>query len=496
MQKLAPALLFMSMFFFSSHTGLNRPAPQPVKKYNVLFIFVDDLRPELGCYGNSVIKTPNIDKLASEGTLFKKQYVTVPTCGASRRSLLTGMRPRSATDLSNDVLEIRKKENITSEGPESFVAHFRNNGYYTVGMGKISHSPDGYIYKYLEPKGKERELPDSWDEMLFDPGKWGTGWNAFFGYADGSNRNELKGAVKPYEGADVDDENYPDGLTSRLAIQKLRELAKNDKPFFLGIGFFKPHLPFNAPKKYWDMYDEADMPLTPSPDIPMNVNKISLQESGEFNAYRQGEEKASLAKPVSDAYARKLRRAYYASVSYVDAQIGKVLDELKKANLDKNTIVVLWGDHGWHLGDNRVWGKHTLAEWSVRSPLIVKAPGTQKAVSSDKIISSIDVYPSLMELCGIRMPYKTDGKSFVPLLKKSADTKWSNVAYSYYKSGISVRTDRYRLSKYFRSEQPVTELYDHQSDPYENKNIANENPALLKSLEGIWRKGDTGLYEL
>lgn len=468
---------------------------QEKQPFNVLFIFVDDLRPELGCYGNTLIHTPNIDNLALQGTLFTRHYVTVPTCGASRRSLLTGKLPRSASDLSNDVLEIRAKENIKMKGPESFVANLRNNGYYTVGIGKISHSPDGYIYKYTDPKGKDRELPNSWNEMLFDPGKWKTGWNAFFGYADGSNRNTLKGEVKPYESAEVDDESYPDGLTAKLALRKLQELASRDQPFFLGVGFFKPHLPFNAPKKYWDMYKEADIPLTPSPDIPVNINTMSLHESGEFNGYRKGEEKASLSKPLSDAYARKLRHGYYAGVSYIDAQIGKVLDELKRLNLNKNTIIVLWGDHGWHLGDNRVWGKHTLAEWSVRSPLIVKAPGMLTGVSSDKIVSSIDVYPSLMELCGLRMPYKAEGRSFVSLLKEPRDRKWNNVAYSYFRNGITVRTDRYRLSKYFRPEQPATELYDHQVDPNESKNMANENPALVKTLNRIWERGNTGLLQ-
>ncbi len=208
------------------------------------------------------------------------------------------------------------------------------------------------------------ELPNSWNEMLFEPGKWGTGWNAFFGYADGTNRNELKGETKPYEGADVNDESYPDGLTANLAIKKLKELAVKDQPFFLGVGFFKPHLPFNAPKKYWDLYDESKIPLTPSPDIPNNVNPASLHASGEFNGYKLGEEKAALSKPLSDAYARKLKHAYYAGVSYIDAQVGKVFNELKQLGLDKNTIIVVWGDHGWHLGDDRVWGKHTIAEWS------------------------------------------------------------------------------------------------------------------------------------
>ncbi len=488
-----PLSLLVILFFSSHKTDISNTSKPAKQRYNVLFIFVDDLRPDLGCYDNKIVHSPNIDKLAKQGTVFKKQFVTVPTCGPSRVSLLTGMRPCTATDLSNDVLEIRRAENIKTT-PESFVENFRLNGYYTVGIGKISHSPDGHIYKYLQPKGKEMELPNSWNEMLFDPGKWGTGWNAFFGYANGTNRNELKGETKPYERADVDDESYPDGLTANLAINKLKELSVKDQPFFLGVGFLKPHLPFNAPKKYWDLYDEAKITLTPSPNIPNNVNTASLQESGEFNGYKLGDEKASLSKPVSDAYARKLKHAYYASVSYIDAQIGKVVSELKLLGLDKNTIIVLWGDHGWHLGDARVWGKHTIAEWALRSPLIIKIPGKKQGFSCDKIVSSIDIYPTLMELCNIKMPHKTDGKSIMSLLENPKKVDWNNIAYSYYRNGISVRTQQYRFTKYFRKEEPAEELYDHYKDPYEENNIAANHPDVVKRLLPVWKKGDTGLY--
>jgi arylsulfatase A-like enzyme len=387
------------------------------QKYNVLFLFIDDLRPELGCYGSKQVRSPNIDALAARATVLNNHFVMVPTCGPSRACLLTGKLPRTVDELSNDVLEIKQTANIPLGNPESFVDNLRLNGYYTVGMGKISHSPDGYIYKYLDPKGTKRELPQSWNEMLLDAGKWGTGWNAFFAYAAGTNRNELKSEVKPYEAADVPDEGYPDGLTAALAIEKLQQLAGKKEPFFLGVGFFKPHLPFNAPKKYWDMYDESRIELTPSPDIPKNMNQASLQHSSEFNGYKLGDEKASLSKPLSDAYARRLRHGYFAAVSYMDEQVGKVLAELKKLDLEKNTIIVLWGDHGWHLGDDRVWGKHTLSEWALRSPLIIKTPDMRKGTISDGIVSSIDIYPTLMELCGVPMPNGTDGKSFAILLK-------------------------------------------------------------------------------
>lgn len=488
------AIVSIAIFFATSFVYSQKPKQEG--RFNVLFIAVDDLRPELGCYGREYIHSPNIDRLASGGVVFLNHFVAVPTCGASRASILTGRWPRSVQDIGNEAMEYKIAGRKKSDVPETFIHALRRSGYYTVGIGKISHSPDGYVYKYLQPKSEKPELPESWNEMLFNPGKWGTGWNAFFGYANGTNRNTLKGAVKPYESADAGDESYPDGLTAGLAVQKLQELAAKGQPFFLGVGFFKPHLPFNAPKKYWDMYNESEIALTPSPEIPKNVNVASFHQSGEFNGYKLGEEKASLNKPVSDNYARKLRHAYYASVSYVDAQVGKVLAELKKLKLEQNTIVVIWGDHGWHLGDDKVWGKHTLSEWALRSPLIIKTPGERKGSSrSNKIVSSVDVYPTLMELCGIKMAYKTDGKSLVPLIRNPADKNWSNVAYSYYSRGITVRTEDYRFTKYFRNEEPALELYDHKADPFENNNIADTNPGILNSLLPLWDKGNTGLYD-
>ena len=312
------------------------------EKPNVLFICVDDLRPELGCYGVDYIQSPNLDKLASSGILFTNHFVQVPTCGASRLSMLTGMLPKSKAHLSNDAIREFMSGQSENSNPETFIHHLRRNGYYTVGIGKISHYADGLLYGYTDSIGTKKELPYSWDELIFDHGKWGTGWNAFFGYSNGENRQSLNRQVKPYESGNVEDEGYPDELTASLAIQKLKELSDRDKPFFLGVGFFKPHLPFNAPKKYWDLYNEEDIPLAPFPGIPENVNLASLHESGEFNGYQLGDEKASLSEPLSGAYAQKIRHAYAACVSYIDAQIGKVLVELERLGLDKNTIIIVW----------------------------------------------------------------------------------------------------------------------------------------------------------
>ncbi len=467
-------------------SGLEAP-----QKPNVLFICIDDLRPELGCYGHSYIKSPNIDRLAERGVVFTNHFTQVPTCGASRCSMLTGMLPRTPGHLSNEACRQYIAGKPETEQPETFIHHLKRNGYYTVGIGKISHYVDGLLYGYTDPVGTEYELPHSWNEMFLNPGKWGTGWNAFFGYADGENRQSRKAQVKPYEMADVPDTGYPDGLIAEQALGKLGELARQKQPFFLAVGFFKPHLPFNAPKKYWDLYDESKIPLSPNPFIPENVNKASLHNSMEFNGYQLGDEDATLNGPVSDAYARKLRHAYFACVSYIDAQVGRLLEELDRTGLSKNTIIVIWGDHGWHLGDDLVWGKHTIFEWALRSTLIVKVPGVTKGTHISKVVSSTDIYPTIVELCRLEMPHPTDGTSLVPLLKNNI-ASWQEVSYGYFNKGISLRTDRYRLTRYFRQEEPATELYDHQLDPNETKNIATDHPEVVKSLIPLWEKGNLG----
>lgn len=462
---------------------------------NILFIAVDDLRPETNAYGNRHMVTPHMDALASHGRLFLNHYANVPTCGPSRFSLLTGKYPQTKAQLSNAVFERLTAGRERQALPESMVEAFRRNGYTTIGIGKISHAADGKVYGYNQPVSYKMELPNSWDSFLFDAGKWKTGWNAFFGYADGSNRQGRNGEVKPYESAAVDDNGYVDGLTADLAVKQIEALKSSLSRFFLAVGFFKPHLPWNAPQKYWHLYKEDELPLSPAADLPAFVNNTGWHNSDEFNQYKKGEETPSLEKPVSAQYARKLRHAYYASVSYVDAQIGKVLGALKESGLDKNTVVVLWGDHGWHLGDQRVWGKHTLSEYALKSALIVRSPGMKKTGrATSAVVQSVDIYPTLLELAGIKQPYPLDGKSFLPLLKEPVSNTESR-AYGYFNNGITLRTNRYRITKYFRKQQPVIELYDYTNDPLETKNIAKENPEIVNRLLALLEAGNTGLYK-
>lgn len=487
------SFLILSFFFFLSCAEEEKVTTKP----NILFIAIDDLRNELGVYG-SMVQSPNIDALANDGTLFTNHYVQVPTCGASRHALLTGYRPWKPIHLSNQAIEKELSNKAEDSIPETFIHRFKQEGYHTVGIGKISHSADGLVYGYEEEPSQKKELPHSWSELVFDSGKWKTGWNAFFAYANGENRQSLKKQVKPYEAGDVDDNGYPDGLTTQLAISKLRELKNQDKPFFMGLGFFKPHLPFNAPKKYWNLYKRDSIPLSMNQNIPGQINLKSLHGSGEFNQYALGEEKAGLEQSVSEAYAKKLRHGYFAAISYIDAQVGKITKELEDLGLAENTIIVVWGDHGWHLGDQRVWGKHTLFENALKSTLIVKSPKLKNQnKKAETIIESVDIYPTLLELGGITLNHKIDGDSFVNDLEGSSKKdKKNSIAYSYFNKGISVRTARYRLTKYYRPEEPFIELYDHFTDSYETKNIAAENEEIVSKLLLLLEKGDSGMYNI
>ncbi len=469
--------------------GCNTQQNPPKKIPNILFIAVDDLRPQLGCYGESYMHTPNMDKLASEGRLFTRHYVQVPTCGASRFAMLRGKRPTLPGHIGNQAIRDFMGVNTDTNTYTSFPHFFRMNGYHTIALGKIGHYVDGKVYTYEGEGDGSLEMPKSWDEIWGPVGKWKTAWNAFFGYADGTNRNTQAKQVAPYESAAVPDTAYPDGLIAEKAIDKLDELSMSSDPFLLAVGFFKPHLPFTAPKTYWDLYEPDSLPLSPNPDIPLHVHPNAVHNSGEmFGNYELQPEKGGKGVRISDEYARKLRHGYFASVSYVDAQVGKVLEKLESTGLAENTIIVLWGDHGWHLGDHTIWGKHSTFERALHSTLMIRIPDMpHPGKSSNTIVESVDIYPTLAELCNLTPPRDLSGQSLVPILNRP-ESNLDNVAIGHWRGRVSLRTDRFRLNVYSDSSTTHSELFDHLEDPYETLNVSKDYPQIVDSLSSYAAK--------
>ena len=442
---------------------------------------MDDLRPELGAYGASHIHSPHLDAFAQKGRRFIHHYVQVPTCGASRFSMLRGKRPTQRAHLGNQAI----RDFAEAEQPyESMGHYFRMSGYHTVALGKIGHYVDGKVFSYEGDGDGDWEMPRSWDYIWGPVGKWRTAWNAFFGYADGSNRNTLQKQVLPYEAASVPDTAYPDGLIAAKAVEQLSSLADQDKPFFLGVGFFKPHLPFTAPQKYWDLYDRENIPLSPNPKAPEGISDRSLHNSGEmFGNYQLQPEKGGAGIQISDDYARTLRHGYFASVSYVDAQIGKVLDQIEELGLSDNTIIVIWGDHGWHLGDHTLWGKHSTFERALNSVLMIQHPKMPSpGEASAATVESVDIYPTLVELCGMDPPAGLSGASLVPFLDKPQASS-QKPAISFWRDRLSLRNDRYRLVWHPQADSLPYELYDHEQDPFEIENLSQQFPAVVDSLK-------------
>jgi len=459
-------------------TLLTLAQPAQAKRPNVLFIAVDDLRPELGCYGERQMITPRLDQLARQGRLFKRHYVQVPTCGASRFALLTGLRPSFSRALGNGAFgRLSRANNRIRTLPQIL----KQSGYETVCIGKISHSPDGKVYTYRGKGDGHREMPGSWTRLATPYGKWKYGWGAFFGYSNGIGRT-FHPHPTPTEMADVDDRGYPDGLIADAALEELDKLK--DKPFFLAVGFYKPHLPFNAPKKYWDLYDRSKIKLSPNPTRPGGINRASWHGSGEmFGRYRHPKQRRG------KAHALRLRHGYFACVSYIDTQIGKLLDRLRQLKLDKNTIVIVWGDHGWHLGDHFIWGKHSLFDRALRSALIIRVPGQKSpGVATSGIAETLDLMPTIADYCQVMLPANISGKSLRGILD-DPNQPGKKGAFGYWRAGVSLRTRRWRLTSYKplarkgKKPDPVlTELYDHRRDPWEMNNVAAKHPDVVKRL--------------
>ncbi len=455
--------LFTPVFLFAQNSV----------KPNVLFIAVDDLRPELGCYGQSQIQSPNIDKLAESGLTFNRAYCNIPVCGASRASILTGMRPNRTRFVNYDCWQDKEVP-----GTVSLPMHFKNNGYTTISLGKVYHHiTDG---------------AGSWSETPWFPqGDW-KGWQAYVlpeSHAQTSSNSNIGGINGPsFEAPDAPDHIYPDGMIAEEAIRKLRDFKNTEQPFFLAVGFLKPHLPFNAPKKYWDLYDFDKIELPANMQKPKDAPDECMHNFGELRNYTDVPDQG----PMEKDFMRKLIQGYYACVSYTDAQIGKVLNELENLGLAENTIVILWGDHGWHLGEHDLWCKHCNFEKVLHTPVILKAPGKKKNIKTDALIEYVDVYPSLCDLAGISKPFHLQGKSFVPLTE-NPDLQWKTEVYCRWMRGETIVTQTHTYTEWLNDKtNAVTTqmMYDLTNDHEETVNISGkpENQVLVQQLSEKLKK--------
>lgn len=431
---------------------------------NILFIAVDDMRTNIGCYGDPIAVTPYIDKLASRGIRFDRAYCQFASCNASRSSLLTGMRP--------DSISVWKlNTNFRKTAPESVTLpqHFRQNGYHTEAIGKVLHN----YTETMRDNDLSWSVPARFDKV-----------NHFRDYGLKDNLpppGKLKKTTVA-ENADVTDDSYADGVIAEDAVNTIHRLANADTPFFLAVGFLKPHSPYNAPKKYWDLYDRADMQAMGPTDRPIGTPDLNWIYPNEIRSF------ADIPKhePISEETEARMRHGYYAATSYTDANIGKLLDALDRSGAANNTIVVLWSDHGYHLGENDHWAKVTVRELDAQVPLLVALPqGTVGSTAA--LVESIDIYPTLSELCDLPPPQEIDGRSFGLVLKKP-DSKFRSSALTQVsrpwftnkaieQMGYSIRSGSYRYTQWidFDSQDILAEeFYDIDTDRLQRNNLVRE----------------------
>ncbi|MCT4672660.1 MAG: sulfatase [Prolixibacteraceae bacterium] len=474
---------------------------QAQQKKNVLFIAVDDLKPLLGCYGQSQMKTPNIDRLAKQGVVFLNNHCQQAVCAPSRASLMTGVRPDS-TKVWDLKTKIRDKNPTILTMPQ----HFKNAGYVTTGVGKIydrrsvdaDHDKASWSEDFAFSGDDKYRDPNSGEEVLGHYQSPETKQKVAYYTEEGKKKNLKRGALSKYvmkhikpstECVDLPDNAYIDGVLALSAIDRLTSLSEQDRPFFMAVGFKKPHLPFVAPKKYWDLYDRNELPLAAYQQFAKYGPKIAYHKSGEIQSYSDIPKLDSYSDIGPDllpeSKQRELIHGYYACVSYMDAQVGKVLDALDHLGLRENTIIVLWGDHGWHLGDHGLWCKHTNFEQATRAPMIFSTPDSKKGKKVTAPTEFVDIFPTLCDLTNVDQPTGIAGTSLVPVLTGNTTTVKPYAVSQFRRGkamGYAFRTDRYRyvvwVKDNFRTTKPFNErmvvgeeLYDYQKDELERTNL-------------------------
>jgi len=511
-------LTWLIVFALVSSFGCNT-IEKEIKKPNVLFISIDDLRTSLGVYEDTIVISPNIDRLASEGITFRETFCQSAVCAPSRASLMTGVRPDSTR-----VWHLGDKFREINPQAVTMPQYFSNNGYHTVNIGKIFHNympdsiswdePDLRPARYLKKDWLKRDGETFYiseevnksqkrrrDSLLnLKPIRYADGWNT----------------GPAWEAADVHDTLYYDGAQTELAKKTLTRLSRSNKPFFMGLGYFRPHLPFAVPKKYWDMYDPANMPLSNNPEVPEGAPLHSMNSMYELRSYdgfkHIGHPTSSYR--MSEDTIRTLRHGYYASVSYVDALIGDLISHLKQIGIYENTIIVIWGDHGWKLGDHNSWGKMTNYNIDLKVPVIIRSPDQKhRGTQTNAITELVDLFPTLCDLAGITIPDYMQGTSLVPLIE-NPKLKWKNAAFSQFHRrpkvsadgkrymGYSLNTQKYHYIEWYKwnhktgtkGELKNIELYDRENDPFEKVNIAQKQELseikkeLAIQLSNGWRR--------
>ena len=459
--SLVRILCILFLFLYSCKEEVSKETSKP----NILLLYMDDLRPELASFGASQIQSPNIDALAEKGVKFTNAYCNVPVCGASRASMLTGMLPTKNRFLNYNTF-------VEQETPNAITLPqlFKNNGYTTISNGKIYHHLDD----------REMDWNEVWRPYAFDkndqdlaPTDW---WQSLWkDYQDPENRIEYKetNTGPSYESAEVNDSIYIDGLMTEKVIRDIKKLKNSSKPFFLTAGFIAPHLPFNAPKKYWDLYNRNSIKQPDNNYIPKDAPKMSISNWPEMRAYSNIPKDGQ----VSDSLAIDLIHGYYATVSYTDALIGKILKELKAQDLDKNTIVILVSDHGYNLQEHTQWAKFTNYNTSTEVPLIIYNPFTEEKGTTNALTELVDVYPTLAELCDLEIPNnQLDGKSLVSVLK-NPNSEGKNHVFIKKGNGFTLKTNDFSYTEFIKPEDNSTitsMLYDHRTDKVENINVVNQ----------------------